>query len=320
MLRVRTVKDIDDFLGAPDDPDGYADEIAQVWESGASRPDWCFVAEDRGSLIGRVGFLVEPTTSDPAWLGSLPSHELHPFGLHLDWEGGPVPAGQHLFTHAAHALGGQVPDLLEMRIYSEIHAHADRRCELLETLGFDLFTEKRGFSWTDGGDIVEVPDRLTFQPVSVVGIEVYRAVMARCGGGTLDRNDRYYWDGCGARNWAEQMTQYLIDGDEPMWLIGYTDGEPVGYVAVVSDESFGSTIGHIGVVPEHRGNGYINDLILAGTAAAQAAGNSKMLSDVDVVNEPMIMAMLRAGHNETTRPWHVWAYRTALSKLAVVSP
>ncbi|RPI25419.1 MAG: GNAT family N-acetyltransferase, partial [Actinobacteria bacterium] len=152
-----------------------------------------------------------------------------------------------------------------------------------------------------------------------VGRDAFRAVMGPCGEGTLDRNDRYYWGGCGPENWAAQMSVYLDEADAGMWLIGFAEGSPVGFVAVASDEEWGSTIVHIGVLPEHRGNGYIDDLITAGTAAAQRAGITTMLSDVDVLNEPMMAAMRRAGHRDDARPWHVWAYRGEVDRIAAGS-
>ena len=319
MLRVRTTHDAADFVGAPDDPSTYVDQISNEFAEGSSRPDWCFVVEDNAHRVGRIGFRIEPTMSDPAWLGTLPGSELSTFGLHLPWGGDFKTPGRSLFEAAADALTGAVPDLLEIRINNEAHPHHGALRRLLDGRGFDLFAEKQGFTWAGDVSEVEVPARLTFRTVADVGVDEYRQVMGRCGQGTLDRNDRYYWDGCGPENWARQMTEYIADDDRDMWLIGYLGNEPAGYVAVGSNEEWGSTINHIGVVPEHRGNGYIDDLIAAGTAAAQEQGITSMLSDVDVVNAPMVNAMRRAGHREDARPWHVWAYRTDVTSLATSS-
>jgi RimJ/RimL family protein N-acetyltransferase len=315
VLRVRTVQDAADFGGASEDPDHYTDQIMDLYASGESQPEWCFVVEEGHDRVGRIGFLVQPTMSDPTWLGTLPECELSTFGFDLPWSGGFENPGRVLFAAAADTLVGSVPDLLEIRINNDVHSHPTARCHLLENLGFELFTEKQGFTWNDDGSPLGVPKRLTYRSIEDVGIDAYRAIMGRCGDGTLDRNDRYYWDGCGAENWARQMTEYIVDADMPMWLIGYAGDDPVGYVAVATEEDWGSTIVHIGVVPEHRGNGYIDDLIASGTAAAQASGVTSMLSDVDVVNIPMMKAMRRAGHSEDARPWHVWTYRADLASI-----
>jgi len=202
-----------------------------------------------------------------------------------------------------------VPDLLEVRINNEYHPDAAAMCRLLETCGMTLFHEKQGFSWVDDGAPIEIGDRLDFRSLPEVGEDTYRSVIAPCGEGTLDRNDRYYWEGCGPDNWAAQMTAFVDEDDASMWRIGFAGDSAVGYVAVMSDDDWGSTIAHIGVVPEHRGNGYIHDLLAAGTAAAQSRGITTMLSDVDVLNRPMIDAMRLGDHREDVRPWHVWVYR-----------
>jgi len=315
MLRVRTVKDAADFVGAPGDPHDYTDQIAHMFDDGLSRPEWCFILEDNKDRAGRIGFQIHPTMSDSTWLGTLPEYELSAFGLNLPWGGDFLTPGRYLLTTAAGALP-TTPKILEIRTNNEIHSHHGERRELLTGLGFDLFIEKQGFSWVDDGSAVEVPTRLTYKTIEDVGINTFRLVMGQCGDGSLDRNDRYYWDGSGPQNWALQMTEYASEDDAAMWLIGFTDDEAVGYVAVGSDEDWGSTIIHVGVAPDHRGNGYIDDLIAAGTAAAQDRGITSMLSDVDVVNVPMMAAMRRAGHTDDARPWHVWAYRTELAALA----
>lgn len=315
MLRVRNVTEIDDFVDPTHDPDDYPATVQAMWEAGASRPDWCFVIEDDSKRLGRVGFGVAPTTSDPGWLGTLHPQELFVFGLHLPWDQDPTAVGIRLLAEAAAAIDEQVPPMLEVRIIDGVHDHVEARLHLAPGLGMELFAEKRGYQWIDEGQPIPHPDRLVLRSVSDIGVDAFREVMARCGSGTLDRNDRYYWQGCGPTNWAAQMTEYLDPDDAEMWLVGYDNDSPVGYVAVARDEDVVSTIAHIGIVPELRGNGYVNELLAAGTEAARRAGIPQMLSDVDVLNHPMASAMVRAGHLPDRRPWHVWAFRTNLDDL-----
>jgi GNAT superfamily N-acetyltransferase len=269
---------------------------------------WRFVAEDDGRRVGAVTIAVEPTTTNPAWLGSLPPTELSAFGFDLPWEDGYVDIGLDLLSGAAESLRGTVPDQIRTRVNQSFHAFVERRRHLLDSYGLEVFQEKQGFRWADDGEEIGVPDRLDFVSVEEIGVEAYAAVMARCGEGTLDRNDRYYWNGCGADNWAAQMMVYLQPEDAPMWLVGRRGADHVGFVAVRSEEDWDSTIAHIGVIPSHRGQGYINDLLLAGTAAAQRAGIHGMLSDVDVLNRPMAEAMRRNGHVDDP-DWHLWECR-----------
>ncbi len=107
-----------------------------------------------------------------------------------------------------------------------------------------------------------------------------------------------------------QMMEYLDPDGADMWLVGHADSEPVGYVFVTMDPVLVSTIGHIGVVPEARGNGYVHDLLDAAAATIAGRGVASMLSDVDVLNRPMLHAMRQAGHTDSE--WHVWRYRFPL--------
>ena len=59
-----------------------------------------------------------------------------------------------------------------------------------------------------------------------------------------------------------------------------------------------AVINFIGVVPEHRGRGYVDDLLAEGTAALHAAGAEYVRADTDTRNLPMAAAFGRAGYAE----------------------
>ena len=40
-----------------------------------------------------------------------------------------------------------------------------------------------------------------------------------------------------------------------------------------------------------------------------------MLSNVDMLNQPMIDTIRSAGHLDGVRPWHIWHYRAAVATL-----
>lgn len=315
VTTVRSITDTKDFAvpGAPD----QTDALIAMWEEGESRPDWCFVLEDGGQAIGRVGFSVEPTCP-PEYLGDLPPEELFVFGLWLPWEDDPVGTGLALIPEALRQIAGDIPDRLQVRTNVEVYPEHAHRVALFEALGMDLFQEKQGFTWVDDGSAVEVPGRLTFHTVDETGRDRYRDVLAAVGEATLDRNDFYYRSHMDPLDWGSVYMTFLDDSVAPMWLLGLLpDGEPVGFVAV-SDfaEPHTATIAFVGVLPQHRGNGYIDDLLAAGTAAAQSHAFTSMLSDVDTLNAPMMASMERAGHHAGVRPWHIWHHVGSVSALS----
>jgi GNAT superfamily N-acetyltransferase len=248
---------------------------------------------------------VEPTCP-PEFLGDLPPEELYVTELSLPWDDDWMGAGRELVPEALRELG-DVPDRLQVRTNRERHPEYEQRVALFESLGMELFQEKEGVTWVDDGEPIDVPDRLDFVTITEAGSQRYRDVIAAVGEGTLDRNDRYYRSHMDPADWGSVYLTFMSEGEEPMWLLGtLSGGEPVGFVAVSNFDGEGTaTIAFIGVVPEHRGNGYIDDLLAAGTAAAQRHGFTSVHSDVDTLNAPMLAAMERAGHHTGVRPWHI---------------
>lgn len=61
------------------------------------------------------------------------------------------------------------------------------------------------------------------------------------------------------------------------------------------------SIAYIGVVPEHRGHGYVNDLLAQGTRTPAEAGVERIVVGTDVANGPTANAFLRAGYSEVGR-------------------
>ena len=307
VLDIRSVERVEDFAAPDDDPDDLG-WVKEMWEDGSSRPEWTFVATAAGATVGRAGFVVTPSVTNPAWVGSLPPLEMTLFGA-TAWAGDPVVVLAELVRAARRSLGDTVPKILEIRTNPAIHQRPDERLALAAALDLPLFQEKEGVLWEGRGESVEASRRLRFCSLADIGPHTYAEVFARIPEGTLDRNDRWYYERVRPGHWAAQMMEYA-DGAEETWLIAASAEGAVGMVAISPfDEPGTATIAYIGVLPENRGNGYVDDLLAAGTDAAQRAGFTRILSDVDTQNHPMLAAMERAGHHASATPWHVWSHR-----------
>ncbi len=229
------------------------------------------------------------------------------------WAGDPVRVLAELVRAARRSLGDTVPTTIEIRTNPAIHQKPDERLALAAALDLPLFQEKEGVLWEERGDKVEASRRLRFRSLAETGPQAYAEVFARVPIGTLDRNDQWYYERVRPDHWAAQMLEYA-DGAEDTWLIAESDEGPIGMVGISPfDEPGTATIAYIGVLPEHRGNGYVDDLLAAATSAAQEAGFARILSDVDTDNHPMLAAMDRAGHLASSTPWHVWSHRGEVS-------
>lgn len=278
--------------------------VRVVEEDGPAITFGCFDGDEQ---VGGVGFLVEPTTPDPAWLGSLPPAETFLIKLELSWEDGWLDTGRVLITEALHRLPATHGSTIQANTNLESHQAPWSRLHLFESLGFELFQEKHGYLWVDRGE--RLRSSLETRSLDEIGDDAYRAIFSGIPERTLDRNDAYYWSQAGPENWARVMMGFAEPGDRATWLIGYDRDDPVGMVAVSAfDEPDTGTIAYVGVLPGRRGHGYGRQLLVAATAAARGRGFERILSDVDVLNRPMRTAMVAAGHYPDRRPWHRWAH------------
>lgn len=308
MLTIRAIDEgeLEAFAALDPTAPDMASTLRGLWSDGSSRPAWTLVAEDGDRLVGRAALFTEE-------LGcGLPIVEGRLAGLWVADEPGALAVAQGLIERAVE-LGRGVTPFIERRLNAEVHPRKEFWVAALRNAGFDLFQEKQGFVWTDAGQVLPAPTRLAFNPIRAAGTEAFAAAMAATIPGTLDRNDRFYLDTCGAAGWGHEMVGALEADDDEGWLIATEpDGSLAGYVAVGRFEEGVGTIVHIGVAPDRRGRGYVDELLQAANLAARARGYRSMLSDVDVENAPMLAAMERNGHLPGVRPWHVWAYRREL--------
>ena len=118
--------------------------------------------------------------------------------------------------------------------------------------------------------------------------------------GTLDEHSR---DELRTKSPRDVATDQLDEefpsyrGPRDWWAIGcLPDGEPVGFV-IPSRNDYSWIIAYIGVLPEHRGHGYIDDLLDYGTRVLAGAGAPIIKASTDRRNAPMAAAFHRCGYS-----------------------
>jgi ribosomal protein S18 acetylase RimI-like enzyme len=307
VIEVRTAR-IDELDAisriATDDAGKFAGQVRSMLDEGTTKLDWCFLVAVDSLVVARVAFAFdEPPANAPL--------ELYLFGLSLEWERLLArDAALAMLKQALPVLSAVGPPI-DARVNREVHADFAKHRQLLEDAGFGLFQEKEGFFCEAGAVPVRRSRRLRFRSLSEVGRDEFISILARGPADTLDRNDRYFYELTGPVGWATVMMGFLGPGDEDTWKLAYdADGRPVGYMMLSAFDEHGTgTIAHVGVVPEQRGRGYIDDLLAETAADAETRGFRSILSDADVLNAPMCAAFERAGHRSGVRPWHVWHYR-----------
>ena len=267
----------------------FADVVRTLWKEGGSSPDLCFLAEHGGMPVGRVFFDSGSSAT-----------EFHAFGLYVDPSVDFHAAGTALLTTALSRLTQRGATRVENAVYDIYEREPARMQRLLEESGFRLYQEKKRYVWKDAGAPVEVPARLEFRPLSLVGEDAFTEAARRVTEGTLDQADqadmKKYGHNAAGRMYVALLKEIEFLPDE--WQLGFLpDGRLCGLIVPqrLPFENEGA-INYIGVVPELRGSGYGYDLLQEGTALLQRRGLKTVIGETDVENRPMHAHLERAGY------------------------
>jgi RimJ/RimL family protein N-acetyltransferase len=269
-----------------------------MFAAGSMRPGWCFVAEEEDRLLGRVAFWTLPGMEEP----------LAVVLVDVPWENGDyVGVGTRLLgdvLNEARGLGAKelehVLDTPPMR--PQFQHYPEKRVGLLESLGFAFRRETARFEWW-GGETPAEPGGLSFRTLEEVGEDAFVDAMRRVSEGTLAREIREEREKLGPQRAAREFFEDArrVKHEPSWWRLAYSgrEGDLVGLVMPAEPPAF-LTVFYVGVVPEMRGRGYVDDLLAAGTATllgarAEGEGEKPLRADTDVANAPMAAAFERAG-------------------------
>ncbi|GAA0995627.1 GNAT family N-acetyltransferase [Acrocarpospora macrocephala] len=270
------------------------DELAGDLDSGRRRPEWMWIALRGDRLVARLAWWARRKDDPPFMLDT--------FDLD-DAEG--LDTGVRLLETAMAATlpAGAVPPEYSRfvppgwRDDSTSRRAVEDRMAVLERAGARLLVERLRLEWRPGTPIPEPSGRLRFRPVG--DREEFVDLMTAVLDGTLDAHSRADLDRSpAAQVAAEQYDGELMDykGPRDWWRIATTPGgEPVGFV-IPTRNSYNPIIAYIGVLPAHRGNGYIDDLLAEGTRILAAQDVPRIRASTDVGNVPMAQAFERGGY------------------------
>jgi RimJ/RimL family protein N-acetyltransferase len=299
-MQTRTVRadELDLFVeagGAPEHRREVKSYIEDMFAAGSMRPEWCFVLEDGDRAVGRVALWTLPKAEEP----------LDAVLLDVPWNGEYLSLGELLLVDVlgeARALGaeeiGHVLDSPPM--WPQFQQHTEERAELLRLAGFALKRETVRFEWR-GASVPEASGRLEFRALEDVGEETFVDAVARVTEGTLDRDMSEEREKQGPREAAREFfgEEQAMEYEPGWWELAYDkpDGNLVGLIMPARNPT-SPVIDYIGVVPERRGEGYVDDLLARGAATLLKAGADLLRADTDTANVPMAAAFRRAGYAE----------------------
>ncbi|PZT69026.1 GNAT family N-acetyltransferase [Streptomyces sp. SW4] len=334
LFRAMTPSDLDRVLpllpsaqvGAWVDADAFRRGLAD----GAYRPEWTWIAEDGGGVRAVALWWGTPHDDRPSVLDTLHAHAdgaavpaAHQTPAHGTAQAdGTADAGAadpravlaaELLTaaHRAFAAGGAGrPPEYHVMLPADWRERPDAvralawRREAARRAGLTVPLERLRYEWTRTASAPPAPSgrlRLRPEPDDEVFADLFRRVLE----GTLDAGTRTAAEAVGAEAQARSDVAFYRDsmrGERSWWRVAETPaGEPVGF-AVPSRNATAHVVGYLGVLPEHRGNGHVDDLLAETTRLlAEEAGAGLVRADTDLSNRPMAAAFERLGYRAFAR-------------------
>ena len=270
-------------------------ELPHDLETANRRPEWMWVAMRGGELVARAAWWSWANGSDP--------YEMDFFDI-ADPETGLDDAVQLVRTALAALVpeGARPPTYLrfvppDWRDDADTERAVTARMSALEQTGARLQAERLRFEWQPGTPLPPPSDRLRFRPVR--DTDEILDLMTRVLDGTLDAHSQDNLARMSARETATEhyegeLARYSSPRD--WWRVAtLPDGDPVGFVTPARND-YNPIIGYLAVLPEHRGNGYIDDILAEGTRIHAAQGVPRIRAATDLGNVPMANAFRRAGY------------------------
>ncbi|MCX5529322.1 GNAT family N-acetyltransferase [Streptomyces sp. NBC_00006] len=275
-------------------------ELADDFDGGRRRPEWTWVALDGDRLLARLAWWTSPGGDVPLQFDffdvddTLPRADRDEIGLRLfrAATAAVFPAGAKLPEYSRFVP----PDWHDDPAAREV---VESRTRVLESTGARLLVERLRLQWTPTSPLPESKGRLVFRPVA--DREDLLALMTPVMEGTLDTHGQAdLASGLSRREAAERHYDEEFAGfksPHEWWRIAELPdgGGPVGFV-VPARNSYHPIIAYLGVLPAHRGNGHIDEILAEGTRVLAAEGVDRIRASTDLDNVPMAKSFARAGY------------------------
>jgi RimJ/RimL family protein N-acetyltransferase len=272
------------------------EELADDLTHGRRRPEWMWIALHGGRLLARVAWWSGSGNDTPHLLDVLDIDDSIPDPGRVDIAvrlldtalAATVPAGSPLPGYSRF-----VPS--DWRENADSRQVVQDRMTILERSGARLFVERLRLEWRPGTPVPRPAGRLVFRPLQDTGELL--TLMTSALDGTLDAHSRHDLTRMSARaaavmHYEGELARYTSPKD--WWRIAtLPGGEPVGFV-IPARNDYNPIIAYLAVLPKHRGNGYIDDILAEGTRVLAEQDVPRIRASTDLGNTPMANAFQRA--------------------------
>lgn len=271
-------------------------ELADDLSQGRRRTDWMWMALIDDRVVARVAWWGNPADDEPSLLDIFdiadPTDPAHRLAAH-----------DLLEMATSQVIGSEVepPGYIryvppDWRDNEAVRREVEALIDVAEQTGARVFVERLRFEWHEQTPIAPTRGRLDFrQPHDDEEIlDLMTAVVP----GSLDAHTVLDLRTMTPREAATkhfhgELAQQISPRDN--WRVA-TDhsGDTVGFVTP-GQNHYHPVIGYLAVLPEHRGNGYIHDLLATGTRVLADQGVDHIRAATDLTNLPMAEAFIRGG-------------------------
>lgn len=271
-----------------------AERVHEELAADRFRPEWTWLAEDEdGQVLARALWWGRADSERPIALDCLQVRST---------VADPVAVATALLD-AGHAAFGTRP-LYNLSLPADWQSHpalteavAWRREAALRT-GLGREIQRLRYEWTPAAGLPAAGGRLAFR---AGGDEEFLEAFVRVSAGSLDQATLDELRTKDAGQLAEEDLRFYLDcpGERSWWRLAELPGGALAGLAVPSATPYNRNVGYLGVVPELRGRGLIDEILTEITRFHASEGAERITATTDTTNAPMAAAFDRAGYKVT---------------------
>ncbi len=279
------------------------EELSDDLESGRRHPGWMWVAIRDDRVVARVAWWGNPGENIPQVLDVVDADDSGTGVNRVDL----ITALLRVAMAEVLPAGSRPPEYSryvppDWRHHPMTASGIADRMAALERTGARPLVERLRFEWHPGTPISESTNGVTFREPA--DNEEIVELMTLALDGTLDAHSQNDMAQMSAREAAvRHFDDELASCESPRdwWRVATRgDGEPVGFVMPARNH-YNAIIAYLAVLPEHRGNGYVNEILAEGTNILAQENVPRIRASTDLANAPMAVAFERAGWNNFER-------------------
>lgn len=285
ILRNITNDEIENFSSLKDSGSPLKKTLISWLKDGITKLEWCFAIEEGDEFLGE---LIYGIFDNSLYILDINMKDLNIY--------------DKLLVESLKVMKLQGFNEVQFNIYSD-KKYFQKYVDLFLKIGFSITQKKESFVWNNS-IINKLPKRLHFKSLKETGTENFINAIEKVTVKTLDHKDSDDVKKLGKKLSAKKYFDTLkdIDYNENFWQLAYTDDDKFAGLVIPSVlNNVAGAINYIGVIPEMRGHGYIDDLLIEGTSILKNNGALEVIGDIDEDNFPLHKALKRHNYKLSCR-------------------